>query len=81
MDIDLQPANIMFTVDGAMSSEMPLQQPEYTPVKWLEGIEVDNTAPQYLMTSQRLRGALDDVDFSTLLVKIGDMGGRNITPI
>ena len=71
----------MFTVDGAMSSEMPLQQAEYIPVKWLEGIKVDNTAPRYLMTSQRLRGALDDVDFSTLLVKIGDMGGGNMTPI
>ena len=69
----------MFTINGAMSSEMPLQQPEYIPVKWLQGIE-DNTAPRYLMTSQRLRGALDDVDFSALLVKIGDMGGGNITP-
>ena len=71
----------MFTVDGAMPSEMPLQQPEYIPVKWLEGIIVDNTAPRYLMTSQRIRGSLDDVDFSTLLVKIGDMGGGNMTPI
>ena len=71
----------MFTIDSAISSEMPLQQPEYIPVKWLEGIKVDNTARRYLMTSQRLRGVLDDVDFSTLLVKIGDMGGGNMTPI
>ena len=33
------------------------------------------------MPSQRSRGALDDVDFSTLLVKIGDLGGGNLIPV
>ncbi|KAJ5773606.1 hypothetical protein N7457_008502 [Penicillium paradoxum] len=39
------------------------------------GVEVDNSAPRYLMSSQRPRGMLDNAAFSTLLVKIGDMGG------
>jgi serine/threonine-protein kinase SRPK3 len=68
----------MFTVVGDMSCDVSLQPPECSPVEWLEGIEVDDTAPRYLMTSQRLRGALGDVDFSTLLVKIDDMGGGNV---
>lgn len=68
----------MFSVVGASVSEVPLQLPEYSPVKWLEGVEVNDTAPRYLITSQRFRGALDDADFSTLLIKIGDMGGGNV---
>lgn len=68
----------MFSVVGASFSEVPLQPPEYSPVKWLEGVEVNDTAPRYLITSQRFRGALDDVDVSTLLIKIGDMGGGNV---
>lgn len=36
---------------------------------------MDNSAPRYLMSSQRPRGMLDNAAFSTLLVKIGDMGG------
>lgn len=68
----------MFTVVGDKSCEVSLQPPEFSFVEWLKGVEVDNTAPRYLMTSQRLRGALSNVDSSTLLVKIGDMGGGNI---
>lgn len=63
---------------GDISCNITLQPPEYSPVEWLEGVEVNDTAPRYLMTSQRLRGALGNVDFSTLLVKIGDMGGGNV---
>lgn len=36
---------------------------------------MDDSAPRYLMSSQRPRGMLDDAAFSTLIVKIGDMGG------
>lgn len=50
-------------------------QPEFSPVKWLPGVKMDNSAPQYLMTSQRPRGMLDNAAFSKLNVKIGDMGG------
>lgn len=67
----------MFSVVGATSGEIPLQPPEYSPVKWLERVKVDNSAPRYLMTSQRFRGTLNDADVSTLLVKIGDLGGVN----
>lgn len=49
--------------------------PEFSPVNWLPGFEVDNSAPRYLISSQRPRGMLDNTAFSTLLVKIGDMGG------
>ncbi|OQE10318.1 hypothetical protein PENVUL_c004G04967 [Penicillium vulpinum] len=49
--------------------------PEYSPVRWLPGVEIDQSAPKYLMVSQRLYGLLDDADISTLLVKICDLGG------
>ncbi|KAK9357847.1 kinase-like domain-containing protein [Lipomyces starkeyi] len=72
---DLQPANIMFSVVGTTTGDISLQPPGYSPVKWLQGVEADDSAPRYLMPSQRPRGMLDDADFSTLLAKIGDMGG------
>lgn len=50
-------------------------EPGFSPVNWLPGVEVDDSAPQYLVTSQRPRGMLDNVAFSKLTVKIGDMGG------
>ncbi|PLB51214.1 serine protein kinase [Aspergillus steynii IBT 23096] len=71
---DLQPANILFTVDCDLSSEL-MTEPEFSPVNWLPGVEVDNSAPRYLLCSQRPRGMLDNAAFSTLIVKIGDMGG------
>lgn len=76
--IDLQPANILFTVNCDLSSES-IMEPEFSPVNWLPGVEADNSAPWYLMTSQRPRGMLDNADFSTLIVKLGDMGG-GLTP-
>ncbi|KAJ9243799.1 hypothetical protein DTO280E4_3020 [Paecilomyces variotii] len=72
---DLQPANIMFTPAGVMPNEMFLQPPEFSPVKWLEGTKADNSAPNYLVSSQRRRGQLDNIDISTISVKIGDLGG------
>lgn len=72
--IDLQPANILFSVDNVSPSDVLLPA-EFCPVKWLPGVEVDDSAPQYLLSSQRPRGMLDDADASTLQVKIGDMGG------
>lgn len=50
-------------------------EPEFSPVNWLPEVEVDNSAPRYLMSSQRPRGMLDNAAFPTLTVKIGDMGG------
>jgi serine/threonine-protein kinase SRPK3 len=73
---DLQPANIMFSAPGTLSDDF-LQPPEFSSVRWLEEIERDNRAPQYLMASQRIRGNLDDAELSTILVKIGDLGGGN----
>lgn len=57
-ELDLQPANILFTVDGDLLSGM-VTEPEFSPVIWLPGVEADNSAPQYLMASQRPRGMLD----------------------
>ena len=48
--------------------------PDHSPVRWLPGVKTDQRAPDYLMVSQRPRGLLDDVDISTLIVKIGDLG-------
>ncbi|KAJ5080879.1 hypothetical protein N7456_013589, partial [Penicillium angulare] len=71
---DLQPANILFTLNSDFSSEM-MTEPEFSPVNWLPGAVVDHSAPRYLMSSQRPRGMLDNAAFSTLTVKIGDLGG------
>ena len=61
-------------MDSALSSEI-LMPPEISRVIWLPGIEADNSAPQYLVNSQRPRGMLDDATCSALKVKIGDLGG------
>lgn len=45
------------------------------PVEWLSGAEVEDSAPRYLIPSQRLRGMLDDVDFQRLSIQIGDLDG------
>lgn len=65
----------MFTAAGVMQNEVFLQPPEFSPVKWLEGTKADNSAPNYLVSSQRRRGQLDNIDISTISVKIGDLGG------
>ncbi|KAG2415089.1 hypothetical protein HFD88_006280 [Aspergillus terreus] len=71
---DLQPANIMVSMAGDACKDF-LQPPEFSPVKWLEGVTQDESAPRYLLPSQRRRGQLDHVDFTKLVVKIGDLGG------
>lgn len=70
---DLQPANIMFSLAGV--NEIDLDPPEFSPVRWLEGVQADDSAPEYLIPSQRRRGQLDGADPHTLFVKIGDLGG------
>ncbi|OJZ87272.1 hypothetical protein ASPFODRAFT_59710 [Aspergillus luchuensis CBS 106.47] len=42
------------------------------------GVTVDDSAPEYLVPSQRRRGQLSDAQFSTLEVRIGDFGGGKI---
>ncbi|GCB23852.1 serine/threonine-protein kinase SRPK [Aspergillus awamori] len=76
---DLQPANILFSVAGTMDMEALLQPPEFSSVKWREGMSEDNSAPKYLMPTQRRRGQLSKAQFSTLEVRIGDLGG--VTPL
>lgn len=61
------------------SSSEILTEPEISYVHWRPGVEADNSAPRYLVSSQRPRGMLDDAAFSALTVKIGDMGG-GLTP-
>lgn len=63
---DLQPADIFFSADDATT---------FSPVEWLSGAEVEDSAPRYLIPSQRPRGMLDDVGFQRLSVWIGDLGG------
>ncbi|KAL4951422.1 serine protein kinase [Aspergillus filifer] len=74
LGLNLQPANILFTLGSDLSDRM-IAEPEFSAVHWLPGVKIDNSAPRYLISSQRPRGMLDNADFSTLLVKIGDMGG------
>jgi serine/threonine-protein kinase SRPK3 len=52
-----------------------VQPPEFSPVKWLEGVTEDDSAPKYLVPTQRRRGQLDSRHFSTIEVRIGDLGG------
>lgn len=75
---DLQPANIMVSVTSGISDGKFMQPPELTPVKWLNGVKQDDSAPEYLIPSQRRRGQLDNVPFSALVVKIGDLGSGKI---
>ncbi|KAL4983803.1 kinase-like domain-containing protein [Aspergillus falconensis] len=72
---ELQSANIMVSAVGAAPCETLLGPPEFSPVKWLEGTTVDDSAPNYLIATQRPRGQLDDAHISDLLVKVGDLGG------
>ncbi|RAH67894.1 serine protein kinase [Aspergillus aculeatinus CBS 121060] len=72
---DLQPANILFSVAGLTNMDELLQPPEFSPVKWLPGVVEDHSAPRYLMPTQRRRGQLNNADFSTIQVRIGDLGG------
>ncbi|KAI1915100.1 hypothetical protein LOZ12_003274 [Ophidiomyces ophidiicola] len=62
----------MFTSPHAKFS---LSEPVFSPVKWLEGVAADNSAPQYLLPSQRVHATLDEIDISAIEVKIGDFGG------
>lgn len=71
----------MFSIVGAVHGETFLQPPEFSPVRWLEGVKIDDSAPEYLMTTQRRRGELEDADHTTILVKIGDLGGGMIHPL
>ncbi|PYH88660.1 serine protein kinase [Aspergillus ellipticus CBS 707.79] len=72
---DLQPANIMVSTEAAAHSETFLQPPEFNPARWLKGMTADESAPNYLIATQRRRGQLDSADWSELSVKIGDLGG------
>ncbi|CAI7641030.1 unnamed protein product [Penicillium glandicola] len=84
--LDLHPANILFSTNQT-EFQNALMPPEFSPVRWLPGIEADSSAPQYLMTFQRPYGMLDDTNASCLMVKIGDFGGafqsndKNFLPV
>lgn len=64
----------MVSVGEASPSELKLDEPTFCTVKWLDGENVSNAAPQYLLPSQKIRGVLCEVEFSSLMVRIGDLG-------
>lgn len=72
---DLQPANILVSKKSENTAVEFLQEPEKSKVIWLEGIERDNPAPDYLLVSQRPWGLLSDITHSELILKLGDLGG------
>ncbi|KAE8150353.1 kinase-like domain-containing protein [Aspergillus avenaceus] len=74
---DLQPANILFTVDMSFS-DLKTTEGEYIPVVWLPGVIQDRYVPRYLMSSPKLCGMLEDADPSTLIVKVGALGRGHI---
>ncbi len=71
----------MFSLATSSDPGISLQPPELSPVKWLEGTVKDDSAPKYLIPSQRSRGALDMAEMSSLVVKIGDLGGGKSIPL
>lgn len=75
---DLQPANILFSITGTTNMDEFLQAPEFSPVKWLKGVDEDDSAPKYLVPTQRRRGQLDNRHCSTIEVRIGDLGGGKV---
>ena len=73
--LDLQPGNILLSNVGSSDSEVSLEPAEFSLVKWIDESEMDDSAPKYLIPSQRARGALDELHESSLAIKIGDFGG------
>ena len=51
---DLQPVNGIYTADDFTFKKLLLQPLEYPPVEGLEGNEVDNSVPSYLMAFIRI---------------------------
>lgn len=75
---DLQPGNMLVAVtDSINDTEAFLEPPQFSPVRWLEGVTKDGSAPEYLMPSQRRYNQLKEVQHFSLVVKIGDLGGGN----
>src|SRR5437667_3927864 len=73
-DTDLQPANIMFSVQDDID-EKALPSPNICDVTWLKGVKPDNSAPAYLVTSQPITSNVDSAGLSKFFIMIGDMGG------
>lgn len=48
--IDLQLANILFSVDYDLLTGI-LIEPDFSPMNWLPSVKADNSAPRYLVTS------------------------------
>ena len=78
----------MVSVDEGSLSEFKLNRPEFCPVKWLDGVQVTDAAPRYVMLSQKMlskaafnrfvqqrRGVIHEVESSNLVVRNGDLGG------
>lgn len=73
----MQLANILFSIDDVSRSVNPRSN---RPNLSLLGIDVDDTAPRYLLLSQQMDQAyiLDDVDSSRLVVRISEVGGGTV---
>lgn len=75
IQIDLHPGNILFSIVEDTCNEFPLQPGESCPVKWLDREHVHDSAPEYLITSQKNEGALDKANSLMPTVRICDLGG------
>ncbi|BCS14328.1 serine protein kinase [Aspergillus luchuensis] len=81
---------LVAVTDSINDTEAFLEPPQFSPVRWLEGVTKDGSAPEYLMPSQRRYNQLKEVQHFSLVVKIGDLGGaqfrtqcneRPVTPL
>jgi serine/threonine-protein kinase SRPK3 len=57
---------ILTADDGC--SKISLDSSELSPVEWLDETAVDDSAPKYLVPTQRRRGQFNSTEFSGLLV-------------
>ncbi|PYI08425.1 kinase-like protein [Aspergillus sclerotiicarbonarius CBS 121057] len=76
---DLRPGNIMIAAPAQKSHLDALQPAVCLPVEWRDGVQVDDTAPRYLVQSQRYPFLVEreeqEEGFERVVVVIGDLGG------
>lgn len=76
LEIDLYPGNITFSTSGLTESEITsqLRVAIFCPVRWDRGVQVDDSAPEFLITPQMLSSKLRDKVLLAPKVMIGDLG-------
>lgn len=66
----------MFSVAGVVESEITsqLKSPDFCPVRWRKGVQIDDSAPEFLLTPQMPSSELREKAHIAPKVMIGDLG-------